>query len=261
MNFREKLEKGEFVKLLETVPPKGTSLEKVMNYLKKFKGMIDATTVVDSPLGIARMHPFPVADKIQRQLRIESIAHFTCRDRNKMEIKTELLIGSTLKIKNILALTGDVPKEGKAVFEFNSINLIDFIQKFNERYNTDFFIGAALNINADVSVELKRANRKIEAGAKFFITQPCFDTEEIKKWRLSVPMIAGVLIVSNKKVFNYFNKVPGVKIPESLVDLLGNKEKILNYYRKLISDLEGTASGICLMPIGNYDIARELLYG
>ena len=260
MGFREKLEQGNFVKILETVPPKGINLEKIFANLKNFKNKIDATTVVDSPLGIARMHPLPVAEKIQRELNIETVMHFICRDRNKIEIEAELLAASAVGIKNILALTGDPAKDGKAVFELNSIGLIDFIQKFNERHETDFFVGAGLNINADLETEMKRANRKIEAGAKFFITQPCFDAEKIKQWKkLKVPIITGILVVSDKKIFDYFSKVPGIKIPERLAGLVDDEEKIIDYYKKLIDDLEKVVAGVCLMPIGNYEIVKKII--
>jgi len=258
MSFREKIQQRRFVILLETVPPKGTNLEKILTNLKNFKNRIDATTVVDSPLGIARMHPLTVADKIEKELGIETLMHFTCRDRNRIEIEAQLLAASALQIKNILALTGDPAKDGKSMFEFNSVGLIEFIQKISEKHGTDFFVGAGLNINANLEAELKRANKKVEAGAKFFITQPCFDAEKIKDWKLGVPIITGVLIINDRKTADFFSKIPGIKISESLFDVI-DKGKVLDYYKKLISNLEKNTSGICLMPIGNYEIVNKLI--
>jgi len=258
MGFREKVEQGNFVKILETVPPKGTNIESILASLKDFKGSIDAATVVDSPLGIAVMHPLPLSYKIQ-ELGIETVMHFTCRDRNRIEIEAQLLAASALGVKNILALTGDPAKDGKSVFELNSVGLIRFINEINEKYKTDFFVGAGLNINANPEKEREKANRKIEAGAKFFITQPCFDGDRIKDFDLDVPIISGVLLVSNKKIFEYFSKVSGIVIPESLLEIVDDREKILDYYKKLITDLEKNVSGVCLMPIGNYEIVKELI--
>jgi len=259
MSFREKIEQKQFIKCTETVPPKGKNIEKILVNLKLVKDKIDVTTVVDSPLGITRMHPLAVAYKAQ-ELGIETIMHFTCRDRNKIEIEAQLLAAYALGVKNILALTGDATKDAKPVFEFNSVGLIEFIQKLNEKYGTDFFVGAGLNINAaSLENELARARKKIEAGAKFFITQPCFDAKKIREIGLKVPIIAGVLIISDKKTAEFFAKVPGVKIPEKIFEIADNKEKILEYYKKLINDLEKTANGICLMPIGNYEIINKLI--
>jgi len=259
MTFRKKIEQRNFVRCIETVPPKGKDIENILNDLKPLKGRVDATTVVDSPLGIARMHPLAIAYKAQ-ELGIEAVMHFTCRDRNKIEIEAGLLAASALGIKNILALTGDATKNAKPVFELNSFGLIDFVQKLNEKHGTDFFVGAGLNVNADdLENELERARKKIEAGARFFITQPCFDAEKIREVSLEVPVIAGVLIISDRKTAEFFAKVPGIKIPENLFELVGNREKVLEYYKKLISGLEKTANGICLMPIGNYEIANKLI--
>ena len=258
MDLREKIENKKFVKILETVPPKGTNLEKILNNLKIFKDRIDATTVVDSPLGTARMHPLAVAYKAQ-ELGIETVMHFTCRDRNKIEIEAEMLAASALGIRNILALTGDATREAKPVFELNSLGLIEFIRKLNERHGTDFFVGAALNINANMENELERARKKIGAGAKFFITQPCFDADMLNGIEAGAALIAGVLVISDRKTADFFSKVPGVKIPEELFDIAEDEGKALKYYKKLISDLEKNAGGICLMPIGNYEIAKKLI--
>ncbi len=260
MGFREKLEQGQSVKLLETVPPKKPSLDKIISNLKNFKGKIDATTVVDSPLGTARMQPLPVAEKIQRELGIETIMHFICRDRNRIEIEAQLLAASALGIQNILALTGDPTPEAKQVFEFYSVTLIDFISKFAKKHGTEFFVGAGLNINAkDIASELMKAEKKIDAGARFFITQPCFDVDKLKMIKLGVPIIAGVLIVSNKEIYDYFKQVPGIEIPVNLENILDDEGKSIDFYKKLISELKETAAGICLMPIGNYEIVEELL--
>jgi 5,10-methylenetetrahydrofolate reductase len=260
MNFREKVQQKRFVICMETVPPKSTNLEKKLAKLRPFKDKIDATTVVDSPLGIPMMHPMPVCYKIQEQLGIETIMHFTCRDRNSIEIQADLLAASMLGIKNVLALTGDPTTNSKPVYEFNSISLIKFIKEMNIQKGTDFFVGAGLNINSDVEKESERAKKKIDAGAQFFITQPCFDAKRVEEFsdRLAIPIISGVLILSDRKTAEFYSKVAGVKIPDVLFDIVEDKTKVLEFYRNLLSELRKT-SGVCLMPIGNYEIVEELI--
>lgn len=259
MDFREKIEQGKFVRCMETIPPKGKDLEKVLTNLKPFKERVDASTVVDSPLGIARMHPLPVCYKIQEELELETIMHFTCRDRNKLEIEAQLLAASVFEVSNILALTGDPTKSGKPVFEFNSIELIGFIRKLNEKYNTDFFVGAGLNINANLEKEMEKTSKKIEAGAKFFITQPCFDAKKINDFEINIPIITGVLLLSDRKTAEFFDKIPGIRIPKSLFEIIDDRSKTIEYYKRLIHDLEQATNGICFMPIKNYNMINELL--
>jgi methylenetetrahydrofolate reductase (NADPH) len=258
MDFREKLQSGKFVRILENVPPKGLSIDRKLENLRAFKGRIDAATSVDSPLGEARMNPMVFAARAL-EMGIEPIMHMICRDRNRIGLESDLLAAHAFGIRNILALTGDPAKDAKPVFELNSFTLIELIRKMKDLYGTDFFVGAGLNINSsNFPAELDRAKKKIESGAGFFITQPCFDASVMGEIGLEAPVIAAVLVISDKETSSFFSKVPGIKIPKELDEEIRNGN-VVNYYRNLISHLERIADGICLMPIGDYMLAAKLL--
>lgn len=258
MNFREALKK-EFLVCLEVIPPKGKELDVE---IEKIRGLhVDYFTAVDSPLSHPTMHPIAVCKKIQEQLGKEAIMHFTCRDRNKIEIEAILLAAHALGINNILALTGDKAKDAKAVFEFSSVGLIEFIRKLNEKHGMDFFVGAGMNANAaDLENEIYRTKKKIDAGAKFIITQPCFDVERIKKIKEEIsPVLIGVLLVSDKKSAEFCSKIPGISISNDLIKAI-DAGRTIEFYKKLIEEIKAAGvNGICLMPIRDYEIAKELI--
>jgi len=264
MNFEEKLKNGKFVTLLESIPPKGTDFKNILNELEKVKDKVDAITVVDSPLSDPRMHPIALCHTIEKKVKKETVMHFTCRDRNRIEIEAILLAARSLGVRNILALTGDpcIPR-AKPVFEFSSVGLIEFIHGLNRKYKTNFFIGCGMNINViSLENEIKRTEKKIKAGAEFVITQPCFDVDLAEKIleRLNIPVIIGVLIVFNKKIAQFVDsKIPGIKIPGIFYNL--NHEDVLDYYKKLIHEMKKVCvHGICLMPMKeNYIFIRKLI--
>jgi len=260
MNFEEIIKRKKSITSVEVVPPRGKDLNKQLTNLERLKDKIDVVSVVDSPLSIPRMHPVALCHKINRNLNIDTIMHFTCRDRNKIEIEAGLLAAHALGVKNVLALTGDKIKNAKPVFEFSSIGLIEFIQKMNEKYDTNFFVGSGVNINAtSLEKEIERTEKKIKSGAKFVFTQPCFSVDKIRNLNLKIPVIAGVLLISDRKKAEFFDNVPGIEIPKNFFEIVNDRNGLINYYKKLISDLRKIANGISLMPVGNYEFINEFI--
>ena len=261
MSFKENLNK-EFIISLETVPPKGRNLEKILEKLKQINLKINVINVVDSPLGIPRMHPLALCHKIQ-ELGFETIMHFTCRDRNKNEIEADLLAAYSLGIKNILALTGDSTKNAKPVFEFSSLDLIEFINELNKKHGTNFFVGAGMNINSpNLEAEIKKTLLKIKKGAKFIMTQPCFEIKKIKKIKkkIKIPIIVGVLTLFNMKSIETFKNIPGIKIPENLIKIINDKEKTLKYYHNLIKEIKNSGvAGISIMGLKEYGVLNKII--
>ena len=260
MNFEEIIKQKKSITSVEVVPPRGKDLNKQLTNLEKLRDRIDIVSIVDSPLSIPRMHPVALCHKIKKNLNIDTIMHFTCRDRNKIEIEAVLLAAHALGVRNILALTGDKIKNAKPVFEFSSIGLIEFIQRMNEKYDTNFFVGAGMNINAtSLEKEIERAKKKIKSGAKFVFTQPCFSVDKIRNLNLKIPVIAGVLLISERKKAEFFDNVPGIEIPKNFFEIVNDMGELVNYYKKLISDLRKVVNGISLMPIGNYEFINEFI--
>jgi len=258
MDFSQLVKEEDFLYIVELEPPKKPVLDEILEGIKDLNA--DAFNVVDSPLGISLMNPIALCHKIEHKLGTPTIMHFTCRDRNLVEIKADLMAARALDIKNILALTGDRMHESvkaKPVFEFSSIELIKLIKEINAKRETDFFIGCGANLNADLNVEIKRTRNKIEAGAEFVMTQPCYDMRTIEKFVHSIdkPVFIGFLNFYSKEKAEKLNKlIPGI-FPMNIFE-----EDLDEEYSRMISEIrEVGAKGVNIMPFGNFEKAKLLI--
>lgn len=258
MDFRKLVKEGDFLYIVELEPPTKPSLDELMENIKDVNA--DAFNVVDSPLAYPLMNPIALCHKIEHNLGTPTIMHFTCRDRNLIEIKSLLLAARALDIKNILALTGDKINErfkAKPVFEFSSIGLIKFIKELNAKKNTDFFIGCGANLNVNLDVEIKKTKEKIAAGAEFVMTQPCFDLLSIEKFVKSIeaPIFIGLLtLYSKEEAENLNNLMPDI-FPTDVF-----QESLDDVYADLIREIKDIgARGVNIMPFGNFEKAKNLI--
>jgi len=197
MKLKEKLEKKKFVYTLELDPPLNMDIDHLLENIKKYLSHADAINITDCPLACLRMSPIALSHIIQQHLQLETIFHITCRDRNLLALKAELLGAYALGVKNILALTGDHPQMGdhtnaSAVFDVDSTGLVKIIQELNEGnfsknktsdYKTDFSIGVAGNPGTkEIKKEISRLEEKAAAGANFIQTQPIFSIDILEKF-------------------------------------------------------------------------------
>ena len=125
--------------MVEIVPPRGIDASKEFDgaALMVARG-IHAINVPDSPRASARMSAQSLCIQIQQKTGIETILHYTCRDRNVLSIQSDLLGASSIGLKNILCLTGDPPKLGNypdatAVFDVDAIGLVNIVQPAESR--------------------------------------------------------------------------------------------------------------------------------
>ncbi len=182
---------GEFCTLVEIVPPRGIDCSKELEGAAYLHGLgVHAINVPDSPRASARMSAQSMCVQIQQHVGIETVLHYTCRDRNLLSIQSDLLGASSIGLKNILCLTGDPPKMGNypnatAVFDVDAIGLVRVVQDLNRGLDiggnpigasTGLAVSVAANPGvADIEQEIRRFELKVEAGAEFCITQPVFD--------------------------------------------------------------------------------------
>jgi homocysteine S-methyltransferase len=258
MDFRQLVREEDFLYIVELEPPTTPSLDELLSSIKDINA--DAFNVVDSPLAYPLMNPIALCHKIEHNLGTPTIMHFTCRDRNLIEIKALLLAARALDIKNILALTGDKISDAfkaKPVFEFSSLGLIKFIKELNLKKDTDFFIGCGANLNANLDIEIKRTREKIAAGSEFVMTQPCFNLGKIENFVKSVeaPVFIGLLTFYNAEDAERLNDmIPGI-FPMNIFERDLNEE-----YSKLISGIKDAgAKGVNIMPFGNFEKAKTLI--
>ncbi|MBQ7903334.1 MAG: methylenetetrahydrofolate reductase, partial [Oscillospiraceae bacterium] len=240
---------------------------------------VDIITVTDSPLARARADSIMVAAKIKREVGIEVMPHLSCRDKNRISLKGSLIGASFENLNNILAVTGDPIMQdifsGKSgVFAFNSYGLISFINDLNVQTfpQTPFAVGAALNVNVNnFDKELERAKKKVEHGAKFFLTQPIYNDDAVQNFilaanTLSVPVLAGFMPPAGYKnaVFLH-HEVSGITIDEDFIESLKDKtrEEVVeistDYCFNLAKKIAGCRGGFYLMtPMKRVDLTVRL---
>ena len=238
--LQEKLAAGEFVVSIELDPPKGLNPTKILEgAVLMQKAGADCINIADSPMARVRMSCIAMARLIQDHLGIETIIHFTTRDRNLMALQSELLGAHALGIRNVLALTGDPLRVGDypnttGVWNVDSVGLISVIRGMNEGHDAagssigakaSFHIGAALNLNMtdeQVDQEIDKYWRKINAGAHFIMTQPIYELAPLERFlaragKPPIPMLLGCIPLNNTRHAEFLhNEVPGITIPEDV---------------------------------------------
>jgi homocysteine S-methyltransferase len=284
-DLAKKMVRGKSVILVEMVSPRGRDVSKQIQGARQFKKIgIEAINIPDGPRASSRMNGLAMAVLLQNQVGIESVLHYTCRDRNLLGIQSDLLGASVLGIKNILAITGDPPVMGDypdatAVFDIDSIGLVRLLSNLNRGLDvgnkligepTGFFIGVGVDPNSiNLNREIKRFQLKIEAGAEFAITQPVFDIDALilfleKVNHLHIPIIAGIWpLISLRNAEFMKNEVPGVSVPDSVIDRIGkyqSKEDQLKIgiemAQEMAAKVHRITQGIQIStPFGRYDVA------
>ena len=264
-HYGAKLAHGEFITTVEIVPPKGVDPAPMFEQCRALKAAgVDAVNVPDGPRAQSRMGALLSGLMIEREVGLESVVHYCCRDRNLLGMLSDLLGAAAAGLRNLLLVTGDPPKMGPypdatAVFDIDAIGLTNLVAGLNRGLDpghnaigapTKFVIGVGVNPAApDLDRELRRFHWKVEAGAEFAITQPVFDLVQLDRFlkqveHFKLPIIGGIWpLVSLRNAEFLANEVPGVSVPE---EILGRMRRASERGRE-----EGLAEGV--------RIAREML--
>lgn len=265
---------------VEIDPPKGAVARKLLQSALQVKEAgADTINVGDSPMAKVRMSSIATCLLIQQQVGIETIIHFTTRDRNLMGIQADLLGCQSLGLHNVLALTGDPPSIGNyahatAVYDVDSIGLIKIISELNRGCDiagntigspTDISISCALNPTAvDRQLEIKRFRQKIEAGAHFAMTQPLYQLSDLTDFLedfgdCPIPLVAGIMPLNSFKHAEYLhNEVPGITIPDHVrkeMSVSGEEGARvgLELAEELLAEIKPLLAGVYLVPsFGRY---------
>ncbi len=275
--LERKLEAGEWVVSVELDPPKGTNMEGLLRVAATLKasGVVDEVDLNDNPMARARLSALIAAAAIERTCGIETIPHVTPRDASIMGLQSQLLGAHAEGVRNVLAVTGDPPHVGdypgsNGVYEIDSIGLTSLLAHLNqgEDYSgkaidapTSFYVGVAVNPSAeDLDTELERFRQKLDAGAKFAMTQALFDIAYLDRFleRLGgespIPLLVGIWPVrSYELAFRLHNEVPGITIPEAVQKRLADAGPDaaavgLELGRELMEASRSRAAGIYVIP-------------
>ena len=284
-NLKKAVINREFLVTAEVAPPKGGNPARMLEVAEKLKGRVHAVNVTDGSRAVLRMSSV-AASTILLQHGIEPICQVACRDRNCIGLQADLMGAYALGIRNILALTGDPVKAGdhqksKAVFELESVRLLKLISKLNTGIDfndkampdeaLDLFCGAAVDPQLKSWSGLqKRFEKKIEAGAQFFQSQMITDFDKLDKFMNQIasisdkPILAGIFLLKSAKNAKFINNyVPGVNIPDSIIQRLADAEKPLQEGVKIAAEQVKLAQTMCqgvhMMAVKREDLIPEIL--
>ena len=286
-----KLAAGGFVATVEIVPPKGVNPQPMFEQCRQLKAAgVDAVNVPDGPRAQSRMGALLSGLMIQREVGIEAVVHYACRDRNLLGMLSDLLGAAASGLNNLLIVTGDPPKMGPypdatAVFDIDSIGLTNLVARLNRGLDpggnplgdqTRFLIAVGANPTAaDRERELRRFAWKVEAGAELAITQPVFDLAQLDRFlkdveQYRIPVVAGIWpLVSLRNAEFLANEVPGVSVPDSVLDRMRRasakgKEAALEegvcIAREMLAEVRSRVRGAQIAaPMGRVPVALDVL--
>ena len=286
-SFREVLKSGKFVITSEIGPPKGTNIEKMLHHIDLLKDKVDALNVTDHQSSVMRFPSIGGCLAIKERGG-EPILQVTCRDRNRLALQAELLFAYTRGIRNVLCLTGDAVlvgdhKEAKGVFDLDSTQLLKTIRQMeagkdsggNDLDGTvEFCAGAIVTPEAKpIEPQLIKFEKKVEAGAEFFQTQAIYDLDNFGKFteyarQFPVKILAGIILLVSARMAKYMNEnVPGILVPQNLIDELASapKGEALNrgieIAGRMIATLEkeSICHGVHVMAIGREEMVPDIL--
>ncbi len=285
----EKLRTG-FAVAVEVDLPRGNDITKVVEAARRLKERgVDAIDISDGARARLRMHPVAAARIVQDEAGIEVVAHISCRDRNIIGLQSDFLGAAALRVKNILAVTGDPTQigdypEATGVFDTDSVGLVHVLSKMNRGEDlagnsiggpTGFLIGSAFNPTADdLDGEIEKLRRKIHAGAHAFWTQPVFEIGALelaleRMGDLDPCLLLGLMPLRSARQAEFLHhEVPGVNIPkpvrERLADL--SPEDAPKYgvevAQEILARAQPLVNGAYIMPPASApDLAGDVLEG
>lgn len=280
---------GRFVRGVELLPPRGWDGSELLENARAARELgVDVVALVDAPRGRTRMASLHAAALVQRETGVETVAHYTCRDRNMMGMVSDLFGAAAARVRNLILVSGDPPAQGPypdstAVFDIDSIGLTNVVAGMNRGRDpggadiggaTSFVTGVAINPNAvDAKRELERIRWKVEAGADFAVTQPLFEETALLRFleasKLDIPILLGVWPFQSLRSAEFLaNEVPGghvpVRILERLRDLKGDpegaRETGIEVSLEAVRRLRDVVSGIHVTaPTGDSSTALEVV--
>ena len=290
-NFAKKLfSESEKAISIEITPPRSVDLTPMLEKVQKCKDVgVDAINIPDGPRASARISPMVAGVMIEQKIGMEVILHYCCRDRNLIGMQSDILGGYAAGIKNYLVITGDPPKLGNypqatAVFDVDAVGLTKVIHNLNRGEDiagneinppTSILIGVGANPCAiNLENEIKHFYNKIDAGAEYVMTQPVFDADTLLRFiditskYKQIPVVAGIWpLVSLKNALFLKNEVPGVEIPDRIIERMekaNTKEDALKIGIEIAHEIkqkiDSSVQGYQISaPFGKVDLAINII--
>lgn len=292
MKLTELFAKHTYVLTSEVGPVKGcvrntsaASLPRFIQEAELIKDHVHAINVTDNQSAVVRLGSLAGSVKL-RDRGIEPIYQITCRDRNRIALQSELLSAYSLGIDTVLALTGDFTTLGdhagaKPVFDLDSVQLIKIASQMKQGRDMeghdlteppDFAVGAVVNPNFEpLDLQLMKMEKKIDAGAEFFQTQPVYDPARFETFMkrvqgFGVPVQMGFVLIKSANMATFMNeRISGITVPQHWVKELEGvsqaaaKEKCQEMSARLLKEIAPMCQGIHFMPMGWSDVVPGII--
>ncbi len=286
-SLKETLHSGKFVITGEIGPPKGTNIEKMVHHIDLLKDKVDAMNVTDHQSSVMRFPSMGAALSVKERGG-EPILQMTCRDRNRLALQADLFFAYTRGIRNVLCLTGDaVPvgdhKMAKGVFDLDSSQLLRTVRLLETGKDmggndldgkVEFCAGAIVTPEADpLEPQLIKFEKKVDSGAEFFQTQAIYDLDNFQRFmefarKFKVKILAGIILLVSARMAKFMNNnVPGVFVPQTLIDELAGApkgtaiKKGIEIAGRMIRQIkeEEICDGVHIMAIGKEEVVPDIL--
>jgi 5,10-methylenetetrahydrofolate reductase len=284
------LRRGEFAVTAEMDPPDSADADEVYQRAAVFDGWVDAINATDGAGANCHMSSVAICALLTR-VGYAPVFQISCRDHNRIAIQGNVLGAAAMGVGNILCLTGDGVEVGdqpqaKPVFDLDGISLLETIRIMRDEKRflsgrkiaspPEVFLGAAINPFAPpVDYRPLRLAKKIAAGAQFVQSQYCFDLPMLRDYMKRAVdqglheecfILIGVGPLASARAARWIREhVPGVHIPEAVIDRLAGAQDQIREGRDLcieliqqIREVEGVA-GIHVMAYRRERLAVEII--
>jgi homocysteine S-methyltransferase len=285
------MKRGAFVVGVELLPPRGFEAEPAIQRARELKRYgVDVVNIPDGLRAGARLSALSLAVLIEQQAGIETLLHYSCRDRNLLGIQSDLLGAHAMGLRNLLLITGDPGRVGDypdatAVFDVDSIGLTNVVTRLNHGCDvggqaigapTAFHLGVSFNPSAsNLDEELRRFDYKVEAGAEFILTRPIFDVAAFERVHKRIeaahlPIVAGIFPFDSLRNAEFMaNEVPGVRVPDQVMERMRRSDgsaaaaaEGIAVAREIASALRGAVQGVQVStPTGSIEAALAVIDG
>jgi methionine synthase I (cobalamin-dependent)/5,10-methylenetetrahydrofolate reductase len=282
---------GRFAVAVELLPPRGYDCSVVLDHARALKSRgVDVVSIPDGFRAGAHISALSLAVLIEQQAGIETVLHYSCRDRNLLGIQSDLLGAHAMGLRNVMLVTGDPARVGDypdatVVFDVDSIGLTNLVARLNRGCDvggqpigapTAFHIGVSVNPTApNLDEELRRFEYKVEAGAEFAITRPIFDLRSFEQFLQRIeaarlPIVAGLVPLENARHAEFMaNEMPGMRVPDALVERMRDtngpamaRAAGIAIAREIASRVRGSVQGFLISTAaGDIDAALEVIDG
>jgi len=282
-----KLSAGQFVTFVEILPPRGIDASKEIEGARKCREAgIDVINVPDGPRASARLSAQVTCQLIQKEAGIEAVLHFCCRDRNILGIQSELLGAHAAGVRNLICITGDPPRMGTypdatAVFDVDAIGLVGIASHLNEGVDlggnpigsqTALLIGVGANPGAlNLDEELRRFEKKVEAGAEYVVTQPVFELKLLEEFirrteQYKLPIVTGIWPLTSFRNAEFMIHELRVPVPDDYCERMRRAENAdaaraegVAIAQEMVQQVRSITAGVQLSaPFGRYEMAIEV---